>query len=336
MPMSRIAAATPSPHRVHFDLPPPSAAPRENEPSRLDTRSRAPRLGRLLVATDGSPTSRGALLLARHLAARHRATVHVLSVIDRWSSSRASDDFAHLVPQLAAQRLFHVRPQVEQALGSGVEWTLRVVDGPVVPTIRSIAEGGAFDLLLVGMRAPWLRRLQPRPTAAAVAESSRVPVLAVPSTVTSIPTRALVHIDRETGSLAAARTALHVLEPGAAAQLVHVPSRRRVRPEAEVFVRDAHDPAALFYAFERALDGHHVGESAPPSLSRFTLSAGDPAQRLAEHARAAGVDLITFGSRPPAGLSARLWRASGRRLLRAAHCSVLLAGSRDQAASGPR
>lgn len=335
MPSPRIPERALASRRMLLDLPPP-ARPARHEPLARDTgrpSSRGRDLRRLLVATDGSPSASGALSLARQLSVRHGASLSVVTVIDRWGPPEASGELVHLFPELAAQRLSIVQPQVEEALGQSIEWQLRVVDGPIVPTLSAVADAGGYDLLVIGMGPRWLRRLQPRPTAAAVAQRSRAPVLAVPANASSLPTRALLRVQREAGSMTAATASLHLLEPWAEAQLVYVPTRRRPRGTPDVFRHRVIDPAPVFYEFERALGAHRRGVPAPVELSRLTLSAGDPAVRLVDHARRTGADLIVTGIDRPVGIADRLRGGSASRLLRLAECTVLLAGGAASSAA---
>ncbi|HEU4566002.1 MAG TPA: universal stress protein [Gemmatimonadaceae bacterium] len=191
------------PHEGLLPLPPPDARRRA---------AARPRLRRILVATDGTERSRGALAVAAALAGRDGAVVEVVSHLPRWGPPPPVHDFLDMTGELLTNRLQRVIPQGEHAFGGRARWSVRLVDGgALAPRIAEVAEAGGHDLIVTGRRdggvARWLRR----PTALAIARATAIPVLAVPAHVTRPPARAVVATGGAGDDLAAARAAARVV-----------------------------------------------------------------------------------------------------------------------------
>jgi nucleotide-binding universal stress UspA family protein len=137
-------------------------------------------------------------------------------------------------------------------------------------------------------------------------------VLAVPPSITTLPARAVVGIDRGEAALSAARSTVQLLDVPATVHLVHV------RP-----VEAPHDVgyAPLFERFERELHGSELAH-----IERRVLRGGKPAERLLAYAGREQADLIAVGSHRPTSLADRLLGGVSWRILRAAQCCVLLSG----------
>jgi nucleotide-binding universal stress UspA family protein len=300
-----------------LDLPPPRRAVTGGAATRA--------LRRILVATDGTPASRGALVVAGLLAQRHGAAVDVLSVLERWGGpERTSSGGADLVAELTTQRLAAIVPQVEAAIGRR-GWTIKVTDGAVVSSVSAAAAHG-YDLLVVGRRRHWMGRGLRRPTALALAHRAGVPVLAVPSSVGALPTRAVVGIDGSPTARAAARAAIGLMGTPASIDLVHVPAA------AEDDAHDAADPARhrsggtlwILDELARELEGlEHV------TVASVITRRGPPARELLAHARSVDADLIAIGSRVPTSLKRELMGGVSRQVLAATDGCVLVAGVTD-------
>jgi nucleotide-binding universal stress UspA family protein len=268
-------------------LPPPRHAGQAAEVGRRD----APRLRRILVATDGTAASQGALVVAGLLARRDGAAVDVVSVLPRWGPPAPVHEFLGITGELLTSRLARVIPQSESALGGGrTLWTVRLIDSTsIVSSIAEAAEAGGHDLIVTGRRRGWIDRLLRRPTALAVAYRAPVPVLAVPERVTALPTQAVVGTDGTEADLPVAPAAVGILEEPATVHLVHAGTE---------------DPSAV---------------------------DGKPASRLVTHAKAIGADLIAMRVRPPESLGDRVLGGVSRQVLRSADGSVLLWGPRASA-----
>lgn len=226
-------------------------------------------LRRVLVATDGTDASRGALRLAALLAERDGAAVHVATVMERWGPPAPVHDFVSgdlmdAVGERVTHRLSRVLPQTQAVFGGTRRWRLRVLDGGVVPSIAAAADH-AYDLILVGFRGRWMDRLLRRPTALSVARHAAVPVLAVPPEARTLPTRAVVGMDGGAAATAAARAAMRLVDAPAGVQLVrvlrapaHADPAARLLAQADVSDADlialgTHRPASLLDRMRRGV-----------------------------------------------------------------------------------
>jgi nucleotide-binding universal stress UspA family protein len=286
-----------------LDLPPPLRTEQQDGTRR--------RLRRILAATDGTPASDAALRLSGLLAQRDGAAVEVLSVLERRGAPAPVHEFVDITGELMSYRLSHVIPQAESAFGDWKGWTVRIIDASHTSTVGEVAEAEGYDLVVAGLRRGWMRRLL-RPTALRLAHHSRVPVLAVPPSVTALPTRALVGVDRDEAALSAARATARLLDGTATAHLVHVRTARA-----------PHDAgyAPLFERFVQEFDAADLA-----GIERRVLRGGEPAERLLAYSDRVQADLIAVGSHRPTSLADRLLGCVSWRILRAAHCCVLLSG----------
>jgi len=84
------------------------------------------RLSRILVATDGTVASDGAMVVAGLLARRHHATVDVVSVLPRWGQPPPDREFLELTAELLDERPAAVIPQGNRAIGDSTErWAIK-------------------------------------------------------------------------------------------------------------------------------------------------------------------------------------------------------------------
>jgi len=285
------------------------------------------RLSRILVATDGTAASEGAVIVAGLLARRHHSSVDVVSVLPRWGEPPPNHEFLGITGELLEERLASVIPQGQRALGRATpSWTIRVIDSSnVVDSIAEIARTEGHDLVVTGNRRGWVTRWLRRPTALAVAQRSSVPVLVVPPSVSTLPGRAVVGAGGTGIDVTSAATAFSVLAESAAVHLVHVDGT-----EAAV-AREAVDPyssvrwSVRFADLERA-----IADSGIADVSRVILRGSEPASRLVAYTKGVNADLVVVGTRPPATIVARVAHGVAGRALRAADGCVLLCGTENR------
>src|SRR5688500_11182475 len=84
------------------------------------------RVRRVLVATDGTSASAGALSVADQLARRDGARVDVVSVIKLWDHPVPPEELSGETAEAAGQRLSRVLPQIRGAFGASGKWRLRI------------------------------------------------------------------------------------------------------------------------------------------------------------------------------------------------------------------
>ena len=323
-----LRATTTMPNAIKFEVHDPARARRalrRAEPRRTGRRSEpiAPRqLSRILVATDGTPASEGAMIVAGLLARRHRATVDVVTVLPRWGQPPPAPEFLAITAELLADRLAAVIPQVQRALGwdAAPRRAIRVIDSSsVVDSIAETARREGHDLIVTGNRRGWITRWFRRPTALGVAQRSSVPVLVVPQRVATLPTRAVVGVEGTDVDLRLAATAAGVLAEGAAMHLVHVDttetpvSRETDRPEF------GGEWTARFAELKRA-----IADSGIAGVNHVGLRGGEPATRLVAYAEGINADLVVAGNQEPGTIADRVSGGIGSRILRASDRCVLL------------
>ena len=318
---------TTMPNAIQFEVHDPTRARRErlHVPPRRAGKPSEPslsrRLSRILVATDGTAASEGAVIAAGLLARRHHATVDVVSVLPRWGQPPPDRELLHLTAELLEERLAAVIPQGERGLGNAASpWAIRVIDSSsTVDSIAETARREGHDLIVAGNRRSWITRWFRRPTALAVAQRSSVPVLVVPRRVSTLPTRAVVGVEGTDVDLTIATTTARVLAEGATVHLVHVATT-----EAPV-ARETEGPefgvewTARFAALKRA-----IADSGITEVNGIVLRGGEAAARLVAYAEGVNADLVVSGNWEPATIGDRVSGGIGSRILRASERFVLL------------
>lgn len=181
------------------------------------------RLRRILVATDGTENSHGAMTMAGILARHHGSIVDVVSVLPRWGPPAPDHALLDVTRELLDERLAHVVPQSERTIRDAAHvWTIRVVDSnSVADSIADTARAEGHDLIIVGTRRGWFDRWFRRPTALAVARCSEVPVLVVPHSVSALPRSAVVVVDGSDADFSIATSLGRILGEDAVVDLVH-------------------------------------------------------------------------------------------------------------------
>ena len=293
---------------------------------------------RLLVATDGSAATAGAVRFATAMAREHGVQVHVLAVLE--PLTRAAGALTVELPHAdevermrGADLERRVRQLVGGAFGGTDAWSLAVRRGLVGSAVARHAREVEADLVVLG------RRFRP---ASAPAGHSRaleilaltpLPVLVAARDLTGLPRSAVAAVDFGEASLCAVRTGLDILmHPGGRLKLVHV-------------IPPLDFPAAILWGWSDTL-----AREVPSELARFTARLGapadvevstavarnDPGTELITQAREAGVDLVVAGSHGYLYRERVLVGTVARRLLRETSASVLLAPAMEQhGADGP-
>jgi nucleotide-binding universal stress UspA family protein len=178
----------------------------------------------LLIATDGTPQSEGAVAFARLLPASDQREVSVLTVVDHtpipWAPVDRSLAEAH-ERRLHAEARSKARAQRDRF--GEKDWTIEARSGDPATTIAARAKESRARLVLVGLggHGP-AARLFGNETALRLIRVSQVPVLAVDNNLRTLPNRVMVAMDFTESSIEAARLALEIAAPDATITLVHV------------------------------------------------------------------------------------------------------------------
>lgn len=105
----------------------------------------------ILVAVDGSPSSRDALAVALDLAQKYKASICLLHVFPHVSDLLGTPQYEQLLEARSANGqsiLESMRTQV----GDLVPVETQLIEGPPAPAILRVAEEDGFDLIVMGSR----------------------------------------------------------------------------------------------------------------------------------------------------------------------------------------
>jgi len=281
-------------------------------------------LHRILVATDGSSTADGALKLADLIAQREESSMDVLSVLDP-APTVTECLFADALAEHVERRFTRVRIQVGAVIAAPPRWRPAIDVGSVGETICRVARARASDLIVVGSGQH--RRVGDRTpektTALRIAELSSTPVLAVPSHIRTLPTRAMFAMDFSRTSIRAARAALHVMGTPGVVHLVYV------RTDHEPFAERVDLDPTYAAGFASFFDGVELELCPPPGVTfeRVVVRWGDPVSELLGYGSARGIELIAVGNRGEAANELHHLGSVSAGILRSAQCAVLVSGS---------
>lgn len=290
-----------------LESPAATAAPSRSEP--------------IVVATDGLPQSRGALAVARSLATRLQAKLHVVAVnplLNIVSADAQSFVDPNLVASMRADLTQRVRAQCQHGVERPDDY--EILNGEPACVIRDVSSGRHARLIVLGLgRHELVDRLFGDETALKVVRSSHVPVLAVPEAGCAVPRHAVVGIDFSEGSLVAARAALELLVDGGALELVHVVPRERLLFDGwvsqEEYVHFVRHSLTRFRARLIAPEDVNVAD---------IILTGDPAKELLGYAQRVAADLVATGSHGHGFVSRLIVGSVTTKLLRTATCCVLV------------
>jgi len=284
----------------------------------------------ILVASDGSRGSEGALRIGLALAREDGRAVEVVAALQPFPRypvgglAPVPEGYAVYETAQAESLRLAVSEQLRSLGGEAAVWPVTVEAGNPAAVIARRATEGRAEIIAVGAgQRPPLDRWLGNETALKVIRLATVPVLVAPHTASDLPRRALVAIDFSDHSLRAARAVADMLGERPRLFLVHVmwpavelapfPSledwRRSYRRAAEARLEEI--AAQLRQA--RQLDVECV------------VAEGDPTRELLGLAGRLNVDLIAAGSHGHEFQGRLLLGDVATRLIRGALCAVLIA-----------
>jgi nucleotide-binding universal stress UspA family protein len=284
---------------------------------------------RILVATDCSPASEGALRLADLIAQRDELAVVVLSVLDPESRIPMVGALVEEVERCFAT----IRGQVRLVVGPRPAWHAAIDLGPVGETIARVATARASDLIVVGFgqHRRYRDRTPDKATVRQIAELASAPVLIVPSQSSVIPTRMMLALDFSRSSIEAGRAALRMMGmTHGEVHLVYIHSTFERFPAAPA------DPAPSWTAgFDTFFEAVEHGLNAPPGISfeRAVVPHGDPVSELLAYASGNGIELIAVGNHGQEARDRPHLGSVSAGVLRSAQCMVLVSGAGRMAGS---
>jgi nucleotide-binding universal stress UspA family protein len=290
---------------------------------------------RILLATDGSAPSAGAVRIAASLAEAPGSRVSVLHVLEP-PVAHGPPNARVLVspdPQFVEQRKTAAATGLRDRLhgfGSVVaEWPVEVKTGKVAPTIVRTAEAAGATLIILGKgRHDRVERWFGRETALRVTQISHIPVLVAPETADARPRVVLAAVDFSAFSRDAVTRAIAVAEPEAEIHLAHVLWQR----PADLDILDDSTTEQFRRQMRQHLEEWASGLEGVSS-ERLTLHYldGDAAEELLKLAERVGADLIAAGSHGIGFFGRLLLGSVSTELLRGATCPVLISPPREWA-----
>lgn len=281
----------------------------------------------IIIATDATPQSDGAIRVGRALAQRDGLSADLLSVVEPmpvFPTDTVVMPDIHQLNILAregrAESLLRQRDRTHPGIR---DWPFDIETGPRVETIVARAERANAALILLGIGAHGVAaRLMQRETAVRVMRAARCPVLALPSDAWGVPHSAIVAADFTESSEHAAVTALSLLGARGTLYLAHVLPRVTIPqgdPRPWDQIAGGEGTLARLQRLEQRL--------APPPGVRVehVILHGEPGHEVVAFAAERGVDLIAAGTHGRAGLERLLLGSVATSLIRTAPCWVLVA-----------
>lgn len=314
----------------------------------MDAELNAPRLLRVLLATDGSPAAEAAISLAAALPLLHGASFRAVSVLRRWDAplpQLPQHQAGELTALEGAEReaaKVALQTATEQLDGLDRRIDARLLEGEPAHAILAAAEEFSADLIAIGSRGlTGLEGFLLGSVARNVAKHAHCSVLVAhalavgseaetpaPTSIRSI----VVGVDGSAGG-GQALELLAGLDWPATTRITLAHVTHRANPyhflppgNPDAFQREIETVRRGHWATARALL-----EPARQRLERAELSAeteireGDPANELMTLAREREADLILCGARGTSLIQRLLVGSVADRLLRGARIPVLLA-----------
>lgn len=288
----------------------------------------------VLLAMDGSESAIACANVARAIAAKHGAVIHVVSVLDTSPApipppldlALAMGD-AVAAPALHAQQVAEVRAALAAGTGHQCDWPVRIKLGIPASAIVQGARDVSAALVLVGLRRHGrLDRAVHDETALNVMRHASCPVLGVVAGTTDLPSRVLAAVDFSESSLFAARSARALVGDNGVLVLAYVPPLMAFMPDdGERVIRDLGVESG-FARIGRDLAGDGI------TFDHVVLRHESPrpiSELLLDYAEGAKLDLIAAGSSRQGRIERWIVGSVSTELVRDGRRSVLVVPPRD-------
>ncbi len=278
----------------------------------------------ILVATDGSETSRAAYTAAEFIGAQCRARVHVLSVLEPLPVIVPPPGTPIVSTGIEKSREDALRTDmVEQLLKLGrlAKWTTEIRSGRPAAVIAQVAKERNADLIVVGAsRHGVVDRLLGEETATHLARLVKRPLLVASQSMARLPKRVILGLDLVRSDRSSLVAALEILGSPESVSVVHVEPRSEALG-VDWAEYDNEYRTEVEKAFERLAED--LAEL--PRMQRdLVVLHGDVAREISEFATSVKAEMIVLGVKRRRAFSIAPGGGIAMRVMRAARCSVLL------------
>jgi nucleotide-binding universal stress UspA family protein len=265
-------------------------------------------LNRILVATDGSDYSAGAIRTGVALAKSRSARLIGLSI------ALYNPEYSTLVPNLQEEAEKRAREALKsfiEAAGGGAEATTREAFDPSAGIVEGARENSA-DIIVMGRRGKrGLARMMVGDATAKVIGHASCPVLVAPRSAHLWEKRILLATDGSQYSEAAAGAAAHL-------------ARQAGLPVTVVSVTTVSHSDARRREAEQAVAARVEWLKGMGLQAEGRVAEGRPDEAIVKLAEDVGADLIVMGSHGRTGLSKILLGSVAERVIGQADCAVLV------------
>lgn len=275
----------------------------------------------ILVASDGTERSDGALRVALARAQATNAALEVLTVA-RWEPIAGPEGMVLWQEGNAERRGSQrraVEAQLERVTGQPRVHGVTVLDGNPAYTISRVAVERRAALVIVGLgRHGIADRLFSDETAVELARISRVPVLAVPEHAVGLGWHAVVAVDFGDISDRAAQAAIDTVGDQGIVELVHVMPYVHEDP----FAIEGVEPYERWARTQLDLLAKRLVIPSGVTVKKVAIR-GRAAHELLEYARNVNADVIATGTHGRGFVARAVLGSVATKLLRGATCAVL-------------
>ncbi len=275
----------------------------------------------VLLATDGTERSDGALRIAAARAHTMGAVLQVMIVLEaeiRLSSNDGHFGESRILHRRAARRRA-VEEQLRRVLGPDHLHTISVYDGNPAFAISRVAIERRASLIVVGIgRHGMTDRVFSDETALQLARIARTPVLAVPEDAVAAPRHAVVAIDFSEVSNRAAQSAVETVADGGRVDLVHV----MPNVGEDAFTLESEAPYARWVGEQLSAVAEALVVPAGVTVTTAAVR-GQRTPQLLAYAASVAADLICTGTHGRGFVARTLLGSVTTKLLRGATCTVL-------------
>jgi nucleotide-binding universal stress UspA family protein len=293
----------------------------------------APTTNTIVVATDATTDSDGAVRVGFALAKRDHVLADLFSVVEPlplFDPEGAPIPYADQLLMIACDaRKGALGAQRDRTHPGIKQWPFTVDVGARIESIVGRADRVGASLVLLGLGAHGVAaRLNRRETALGVVRAARTPVLAVPSDAWGAPHSVLAALDFSPSSEQAARAALDLLAGEGTLYLAHVTPRVPIPQGDSRAWKEITDVSVV-----PQLESVARRLAPPPGIRiEYALLRGEPAHELAAFADEMNIDLIATGTHGRSALGRLVLGSVSTKLIRTAHRMVLVAPSQSGAA----